>query len=103
MNSFDQVINWLAAGKQIGRSFSFEKQGLVYWSSIAVQKWKDGYKVYIDEILESKMDAEEYEKELVAELQNVEDVDEFIKNNSHTSLTSLIPCKGQKIFNPSFN
>jgi len=103
MNSFDQVNNWLAAGKQIGRSFSFERQGFVYWSSVGVQKWRDGYKVYIDEILESKMDAEEYEKELVVELQNIEDIDEFIKNNSLTSLANLTPCKGQKIFNPDFN
>jgi len=97
-------VDRIKAGKQLGITFFFKNQNNeVIWSSVAVQKWKDMYKIYIDEILESKMNMEDYLLEITKEVDTIDDVIEFISLNSKTTFEFLKPCRGQKIFNPSLN
>lgn len=91
----------LEKGKQLGKVFSFCLEDQVVWSSVAIQKWGDVYKVYIDEIFESKMASEEYDKELIGSFCNFDQAIAFIKKNSNVKLTELVSLKGQRIFNPS--
>jgi hypothetical protein len=102
MKHLEKVRHWLESGKQIGEVFSFEKNSEKYWSSVGVQKWEGYYKVYVDEILESKMAAEDYSIEKIARFDSIELVEDFISANTKTKLELLTPCKGQKIFNPAF-
>ena len=103
MKDISVVERWLNSGKQIGKTFSFEKDGQVCWSSVGVQLWNGRYKVHIDEVLESNMTSEEYDKELTESFTQLSLVEEYILSNSRTQLVHLMPCKGQKIFNPEFN
>lgn len=99
----ERVINILAKGKQLGKRFDFSVNGKRYWSSVGIQKWNNKYKVYIDEILESKMESEEYSKEKIEEFDDVATAIRYLSEHSHVNVESLESCKGQKFFNPSFN
>ena len=101
MKAKDANFKSLENGKQVGIVFSFEFEGRTHWSSVAIQKWRGHYVVYIDEIEESKMAREEYKKELVQSFQTLELASIFIQENSEAKLKDLGPLKGQKIFNPS--
>jgi hypothetical protein len=90
-------------GQQVGQRFSFSHNGKVFWSSVGIQKWEGKYKVFVDEILDEKMDAEDYEREEIIAFESIEAAFEFIQNSTHADLKKLAPCKGQKIFNPRFN
>lgn len=103
MTSIDKLIFWLEDGKQIGTVFEFYKDNQKYWSSIGVQKWGNAFKVYIDEILEEEMDAENYTREEIRLFNCAVEALNFIKNYSNADIEKLSPCKGQKIFNPSFH
>ena len=94
--------NKVENGSQLGSRFSFERNGYVYWSSVGLQKWVDAYKVYVDEIKEKNMAAEEYEREETNSFLSLDDALLFIELNTQCKLSDLIPCKGQKIFNPRF-
>jgi len=89
-------------GKQVGVTFSVKKEGQVLWSSVAIQKWEGVYKVYIDEVFESKMDIEEYEKDILREFTSLDTALSFIRQNSSAEINSLATLKGQRIFNPKF-
>jgi len=99
----ENLIRWIAGNKQIGRVFSFERNGELCWSSVAMQKWGDVIKVYVDEILESQMDAENYLREEILEFDSIESAIEFVSKSTMTDPEQLSPCKGQKIFNPKFS
>ena len=47
-------------GLQVGKVYSYSSKNTTIWSSVGIQKWNNVYKVYIDEIEEKKMEAEEY-------------------------------------------
>lgn len=100
MREEEKHYHWLEAGRQIGKTFSFELNGETCWSSVGVQKLGGIYKVYIDEILESGMNAEKYLKEDLVELQTIDAVKKYIRENSRTNLGELTPLKGARIFNP---
>lgn len=103
MSSTEQLIGWILNNKQVGDTFSFEKDGELYWSSVAIQKWRDIFKVYVDEILDSQMAAENYFRDEILIFENIEEAIEFISTNTMSSPERLKPCKGQKIFNPNFS
>ena len=42
--SITEIVN---NGTQVGKNFSFKKEGKVVWSSVGIQKWNGLYKVYI--------------------------------------------------------
>jgi len=92
----------LEKGKQLGKIFSFEIDGEALWSSVAIQKCGNLYKVYIDEILESNMDSGDYHKEMIRSFSNLDEAISFIKENSNVRFQDLKPLRGQKIFNPLF-
>jgi len=100
--SIDKVINKIEKGKQIGKIFSFKSGDETIWSSVAIQKINDFYRVYIDEISESKMNIEEYNKEYLKSFTNIKDAISFLNKNSQIELIDLQTLKGQKIFNPLF-
>ncbi|MGG4143922.1 hypothetical protein ABEW34_12380 [Paenibacillus algorifonticola] len=103
MSEIKKIENWLEEGKQLGINFSFENNGKKIWSSVAIQKWNNIYKAYIDEIEEDKMDSEEYRREEIHQFENLNDAFELINKTTLVNLNDLAPCKGQKIFNPSFD
>ncbi|TQF67862.1 hypothetical protein [Pseudoalteromonas luteoviolacea] len=103
MPSREKLISWLGANKQIGVVFDFDRVEGKYWSSVGVQKWNSVFKVYVDEILESEMDAENYAREEIVSFTSVEEAIDFVENDTNANLEQLAPCKGQKIFNPAFD
>jgi len=90
-------------GKQLGSSFSFKQQNKTVWSSVGIQKYDGAYKVYIDEIDEVNMDAEDYSREETKEFQALSEALEYIEATTILTFDRLQPCKGQRIFNPKFD
>ncbi|WP_324680661.1 hypothetical protein [Hymenobacter sp. GOD-10R] len=103
MNDLQRVRRWIEAGKQVGKSFTFVRDGVTYWSSVAVQKWKDGYKLYIDEIEEEYLQGEDYVREEVIYRLCLAELEDVLKDTTSLSLDQLAPLKGQKLFNPAFD
>ncbi len=99
MRNKEKSINWIEKGKQIGHVFSFDLHDEKCWSSVGVQKMFGKYIVYIDEIVESQMDSENYLKEIWGQFSDYKSVISFIDANSHCSVWDLKPCIGQKVFN----
>jgi len=97
------LIRWISGNKQIGSVFSFERNGELCWSSVAIQKWGNVIKVYVDEIFEFQIDAENYLREEIVEFDSIESAIEFISSSTMAESEQLLPCKGQKIFNPEFS
>jgi len=102
MSYREKIKDGVLTNKQIGNVFSYEQDGELYWSSVAVQKWGNIIKVYVDEILESQMDTENYTRDEVLIFQNIDDAIDYIESNTKVSIDRMKPCKGQKIFNPEF-
>ena len=98
----NKIHQWVESGKQLGKVFSSEKNGQICWTSIAIQKWKGEYVFYLDSILESKMASEEYLTEECVSLTSYEALVELFCQKSPIQLAELLPCKGQRIFNPDF-
>ncbi|WP_159514032.1 MULTISPECIES: hypothetical protein [Enterobacter] len=103
MNTNPNLIKKIENGSQVGQRVSFLMDDEICWTSVGLQKWNGKYKVYIDEILESKMNSEEYQREEVIYFDLLDNALEFIENNTHVKVFDLIPCKGQRIFNPDFD
>jgi hypothetical protein len=59
--------------------------------------------VYVDEIAESLMDAEEYAREETLNFTTLEEAAQYVDAHTEISFCQLRPCKGQKIFNPAFS
>ena len=103
MDDLQRVHGWVEVGKQVGKSFIFVRNGVTYWSSVAVQKWKDGYKLYVDEIEEKYIQGEEYEREEVIFCTSLSEIEILIKDTTALTIEQLAPLKGQKVFNPAFD
>lgn len=102
MADIEKIIEWIENGKQLGKVFSFVRNGKTIWSSVGIQKWQNVYKVYVDEIEEEQMDAEIYLRDEINKFDNIIDALNYIDKNTQTNSLELRPCKGQKVFNPSF-
>ncbi|WP_127490271.1 hypothetical protein [Paenibacillus ehimensis] len=102
MPDTEKLIQWIEDGKQLGKVFSFNRNGKLIWSSVGIQKWQGIYKVYVDEIEEENMDAEKYLRDEIKKFSNLVEALKFIEQNTQISLSELQICKGQKIFNPNF-
>lgn len=100
MANIEKLREWILNNKQVGKVFSFEKNGELCWSSVAIQKHEDVIKVYVDEILESQMDAENYLREELINFVNVDDAINYVSKETMVEINDLFPCRGQKIFNP---
>ncbi len=96
------VLSMIKSGKQLGKRFSYEKNSKTYWSSVGIQKHDGFYKVYIDEIEESQMAAENYEKDELMKFSDIEEAMNYLEKETILKLADLKPCKGRKIFNPNF-
>lgn len=94
------IVDKIERGKQVGQRFSFLLNGTVFWSSVGIQKWKGEYKVFVDEVQEDRMTAEDYQRQEIITFAAIEDALQYIKDCTYTELDKLAPCKGQKIFNP---
>ena len=94
-------IRLILEGKQLGVRFSFMENERTIWSSVGVQLHDEKYKVYADEIEESKMAAESYRMEVGISFTNVSDALNWIRENTRANPDELRPCKGLKIFNPA--
>ena len=103
VEDFERVRGWVEAGKQAGLTVEFSVAGEACWTSVAVQKWSGRYKVYVDEIKEAKMVAEEYEREDVRVFDTVDDAARYVSDRTRVKFEDLRPCKGQRIFNPEFD
>ena len=96
------VIKCIESGKQVGKLFSFLRNEANYWSSVGIQKHEDVFKVYIDVIAELEMDAQNYEREGFARFATAQEAVDYVIAQTSLVEEDLRPCKGQKIFNPSF-
>ena len=104
MHPISTIQQWLAAGKQIGTTFSYEKAGQTHWASVGVQWWNGAYQIYLSDIPEILMAmSEEHLQEEVVEVARYEDIAPILAVKSSAKLENLAPCKGQKVFNPKFS
>ena len=103
MDNLQKVRTWIEAGKQVGKSFSFVRNDVLFWSSVAVQKWNDGYKLYVDEIEEEYIQGENYLREDIIYRMTLSEIEDIIKETTSLRIDDLAPLKGQKIFNPAFD
>ncbi|ASY80521.1 hypothetical protein BJK05_11170 [Pectobacterium polaris] len=99
----ENLLKSIENGTQLGKRFCFYINDELCWSSVGIQKWEKKYKVYVDEVLESKMNFEEYLREEIIEFDFLNDAICFINDNTRVNFNELTACKGQKIFNPKFN
>lgn len=97
-----KIIQLIEGEKQLGKVFSFIRDGHTIWSSVGIQKWEDVYKVYVDEIEEKSMDSENYIRDEIKKFNNLSDALKYINQNTEINSLELQPCKGQKVFNPNF-
>jgi hypothetical protein len=102
MADIEKITQWIENGKQLGKVFSFKRSEKTIWSSVGIQKWQNIYKVYVDEIEEENMNAEKYSRDEIKKFNNISDALKYINENTQTNSLELQPCKGQKVFNPSF-
>jgi hypothetical protein len=97
----DRQVAWIESGKQVGKTFSFVRNGITYWSSVGIQKHDGVFKVYIDVIAESQMTAENYERDELSEFANAQVAVDYVLAETSLAVEHLTPCKGSKIFDPS--
>lgn len=96
------IIRWIEAGKQVGKSFYYEKNEQTYSQAVAIQKWNNFYIVYFFEILERNMARfEDFEDdEVLQRFENLIDALTFLESLTHIKATELTPLKGQRLFSP---
>ena len=97
----EKIIEWIEKNKQVGKVYSYSSDTIIIWSSVGIQKWNNVYKVYIDEIEEEKMVAEEYLREESKCFDEVNKALKYVDNETQISVLELKPLKGQKVFDPS--
>ncbi len=97
MADTERIIGWIETGKQLGKVFSFDRNGKTIWSSVGIQKRQNTYKVYADEIEEEKMDAEIYLRDEINKFDNVINALLYIDENTQTNSLELQPCEGWRI------
>jgi hypothetical protein len=96
----NEIAKRLNRGQQLGKSFSYEKDGEIIWVSVGVQFWNKKFVAYVDEIEESKMTAEDFIREDFKKFDSLEGVKKFLIDETSIFFSDLRPLKGQKIFNP---
>lgn len=96
----NKLVAWIENGKQVGKIFSFSRNGKKYWSSVAIQKHGGVYKVFVDEIEEEKMAGEYYERDEINIFTTIDEAIYFVEKTTSLKIVDMRPCKGQKIFNP---
>ena len=101
MNSVDNILK----GKQIGCRENVEKDGVVFFHSVAVQKWNGKFKVFVSKIEENQLTTYEDVEDGVTQiipLDTIEAVLNYFDDVLKIDIEKLHPLKGQKIFNPKF-
>ena len=93
-----QVRTWIEQGKQIGKSFSIDRDVRQFYVRVAIQKQRDAYRVLVDEIDEALMAAEEFEREDDRTFATLDDAITFIEGTTSVKFTELAPSRGQKWF-----
>ena len=98
-----QIGNWLSLGKQVGATFNYLQDDELIWSSVGLQKIGSEILVYYDEIFEKNMACDLYSKEEYKKFSLVEHALDYVESLPQVRLENIKPCKGQRIFNPSFS
>lgn len=94
----DRIRALVERGKQVGKSLTIERGGRNIYTRVAVQKVNGGYKVIADEIDETKMAAEEYEREEQRVFDTLDEAVAFIEATTSFGVDDLAPSKGLKWF-----
>ncbi|WP_139924990.1 hypothetical protein [Hymenobacter sp. DG01] len=103
MARLQEIKEWIEAGKQIGKSLCYMREGKVCWLVVGLQKWQGVYKLYSYEILEEDMAAEKF---IYDKLRCFESFDELVKatqEDARISIEEYGPLKGQRLFSPNFD
>ncbi|WP_434045200.1 MULTISPECIES: hypothetical protein [Sorangium] len=94
----DRFNSWIEQGKQLGKSFTFERGGKTFYASVAIQKQSGKYRVVADEIEETLMAAEIFSREDSRIFDSLDEAVSFIEVTTPLLVTDLRPSKGQKWF-----
>lgn len=94
---------WLEAGRQIGKSVDYHKDGEEYWLTVGIQRWEGVYKLYISNVKMSEVYNEDAHFEEVTRINQFEEIEPVLTSKTFVRLGELTPLKGQKIFNPRFD
>jgi len=103
LEDIERIALQIDNGKQLGSRFSFMKNKKTIWSSVGIQKYNENYMVFIDEIDEHNIIAEIYSREEIKEFISLREALDYIEYSTALTFDKLLPCKGQRIFNPEFN
>jgi len=87
MFNFNKICNLIERGKQLGRSFYFERNGDSVWTSVAIQKHQNVYYIQVLEIYESDMASEEFIRDEIKEFASLQESLEFITENTQVNRT----------------
>jgi hypothetical protein len=102
MDKYALNVAALNRGRQIGKSGYILREGQRFFLEVALQKINEKYMVYVAEIQEEKMTMDEYDYEEVTIYTTLEAAIEQVESKTIHKFSDLAPCKGQRIFNPSF-
>jgi len=97
----EQALRKIESGRQVGKKFSFVKNGETYWAAVALQKHDEKYKVYFYDIMEKDMAAENYWTEYKLLFSTLDEALLFISSNINVDTNDLRPLTGSKIFDPN--
>lgn len=94
------AVHLIESGKQVGATMDTTENGVRYYNSIGVQKWRDKFRANVCRIAYEDMASEQFEIDEVVELVSLEDALDYLTRNSCVPVELLDVCKGQKLFSP---
>lgn len=103
MQEKNKIRAWIEQGKQVGTTLSFSLSGETCWSSVAIQKHHNIYKLHVDEVLEKNMTAEIYTRNELHRFHTLEEAAQYVNQHTQARFELLQPCKGHRLFNPELD
>ncbi|GAB2945974.1 hypothetical protein GCM10027048_08840 [Hymenobacter coalescens] len=100
MSNLDRVKTWVEAGKQVGKVIRYDRDGQPSWFSVGIQRWDGEYLLYVSEILEANMVAEQFLRDEIIAYASFEELLVAYKQQTDILILELTPLKGQRLFNP---
>jgi len=94
----EKLLRLAQRGKQLGLSFDFVENGVLYISTVALQLWSGKVLVVVREIEDEFYAGENYRRDDVRAFGSLEDAIRFVDDETQTTFDCLRICKGQKVF-----
>ncbi|MCE9671791.1 hypothetical protein LY474_28680 [Myxococcus stipitatus] len=100
MSVEERVVKWLKDGRQVGKRYSFVRDGETFWGALAIQRVDDAYTAVFWEVAESVMWMEEEHRRERASFDTVAGALAFLEGRTGRAVDDLAPLKGARVFKP---